>query len=339
MRVEVVVESSRGKGLPGECCRGRRRLGVCEALSDRDGATDGLDVGPEQVVAAARDSDEAGQGGKVEVRDDLHGELRREVEERAGCPRIHLCSSGSRSVLVMVEEESELIKAPTRGGPGKGGSAPHAPSSLCSAEPGTYCCLYMAPAKAQQKGPVPRLKIVVRRLPADLPPAVFWRTVAPWVTRESDEGEGNEGAERVTWTDYRQGKLRRRCALIPLLRLPSDADHSFPPPPVARTRTASLREPTSPSRLPTRWSRSTAGTTAGASATSRVRLLFLSRVCAPSSDKVHPLQATSARQSSNLRRTSARLLRHQRRTRGRAPSKKVRPLCSRLSLCIRAQLT
>jgi len=70
----------------------------------------------------------------------------------------------------------------------------------------------MAPPKATNKGPQPRLKIVVRRLPADLPPAVFWRTVQPWITRETDDGPATDTAERVTWSDYRQGKLRRRCA-------------------------------------------------------------------------------------------------------------------------------
>lgn len=55
-----------------------------------------------------------------------------------------------------------------------------------------------------------RLKIVVRRLPADLPEHVFWKSATPWITRESDDNEGQEGAERVVWSSYRAGKVRRR---------------------------------------------------------------------------------------------------------------------------------
>lgn len=47
----------------------------------------------------------------------------------------------------------------------------------------------------------PRLKVVVRRLPPNLPEHVFWETVSPWVSRD--------GPEAVTWSYYRPGKLRQ----------------------------------------------------------------------------------------------------------------------------------
>ncbi|BGP22665.1 regulatorof nonsense transcripts 3 [Rhodotorula toruloides] len=68
----------------------------------------------------------------------------------------------------------------------------------------------MAPNKSGSKGQGnQRLKLVVRRLPPDLPPAVFWKTVSSWVTREGADGEGLEGAEQVVWSQYKQGKVRR----------------------------------------------------------------------------------------------------------------------------------
>lgn len=70
----------------------------------------------------------------------------------------------------------------------------------------------MAPGKATNKGqPQQRLKIVVRRLPPDLPAAVFWKSVAPWVTREDSDAPGLDGSERVLWSEYRPGKVRKRC--------------------------------------------------------------------------------------------------------------------------------
>jgi regulator of nonsense transcripts 3 len=81
----------------------------------------------------------------------------------------------------------------------------------------------MAPNKAGHKGGAPgqRLKVVVRKLPPDLPPKVFWQTTAQWITREDSDAEGVPGAERVAWSQYRQGKVRKRCAhpslLVPVI--------------------------------------------------------------------------------------------------------------------------
>ncbi|KAI5474203.1 hypothetical protein MNV49_003968 [Pseudohyphozyma bogoriensis] len=84
----------------------------------------------------------------------------------------------------------------------------------------------MAPKKdSSNKGALTqRLKIVVRRLPPDLPEPLFWRSVAPWVAREttttdadappanSDNDPATEASpqpERAVWTQFRQGKVRR----------------------------------------------------------------------------------------------------------------------------------
>lgn len=67
------------------------------------------------------------------------------------------------------------------------------------------------PPKQPNKGPSARTKIVVRRLPPDLPESVFWQSVSPWVTRETAaEGEGQSTAEIVLWSHYRPGKIRKR---------------------------------------------------------------------------------------------------------------------------------
>lgn len=69
----------------------------------------------------------------------------------------------------------------------------------------------MAPKQANKPQSSQRLKIVVRRLPPDLPEAIFWKSVAPWVTRETAaEGEGLDTAEVALWTHYRPGKIRKR---------------------------------------------------------------------------------------------------------------------------------
>jgi hypothetical protein len=68
-----------------------------------------------------------------------------------------------------------------------------------------------------------RLKVSVRRLPADLPEEVFWRTAAPWVSKGEEqaegegkgEGEGKEGAEKAVWAEYKQGIVRKRYASLP----------------------------------------------------------------------------------------------------------------------------
>lgn len=46
----------------------------------------------------------------------------------------------------------------------------------------------------------PPLKVVVRRLPAHLPEAVFWRAVAPWVRRAPEDAN-------VSFAEYCPGKL------------------------------------------------------------------------------------------------------------------------------------
>ncbi|ORY59429.1 Smg-4/UPF3 family-domain-containing protein [Leucosporidium creatinivorum] len=68
----------------------------------------------------------------------------------------------------------------------------------------------MPPKQANKPQSTQRLKIVVRRLPPDLPEAIFWKSVSPWVTRETAaEGEGQDTAEVVLWTHYRPGKIRK----------------------------------------------------------------------------------------------------------------------------------
>lgn len=61
-----------------------------------------------------------------------------------------------------------------------------------------------------------RLKIVLRRLPADLPAPVFWQSVSPWVVRENEEileGAQLGSSERVMWSTYQAGQVRRRWVL------------------------------------------------------------------------------------------------------------------------------
>ncbi|CEQ39848.1 SPOSA6832_01400, partial [Sporobolomyces salmonicolor] len=70
----------------------------------------------------------------------------------------------------------------------------------------------MAPTRSTKGGqPAQRLKIVVRRLPPDLPEAVFWRSVSPWVTRETGDAvqQGAAGAETVAWSEFKPGKVRK----------------------------------------------------------------------------------------------------------------------------------
>ena len=54
--------------------------------------------------------------------------------------------------------------------------------------------------RSSQKAHSERLKTVVRRLPPNLPAEVFWQSVRKWVTDDT-----------VTWTEYYQGKFRKRC--------------------------------------------------------------------------------------------------------------------------------
>jgi regulator of nonsense transcripts 3 len=57
--------------------------------------------------------------------------------------------------------------------------------------------------KKEIKRPQPqqneRLKIVVRRLPPNLPEDIFWQSVVPWVTEET-----------TTWKAFYPGKLRKK---------------------------------------------------------------------------------------------------------------------------------
>lgn len=56
-----------------------------------------------------------------------------------------------------------------------------------------------AAANAGGGAPAPRLKIVVRRLPANLPEAIFWDSVTDWVTDDT-----------TTWRSFRPGKSKAR---------------------------------------------------------------------------------------------------------------------------------
>jgi regulator of nonsense transcripts 3 len=47
-----------------------------------------------------------------------------------------------------------------------------------------------------------RLKVVVRRLPPDLPEEIFWKSVEPWVSQE-----------KVSWKAFYPGKARKRYVL------------------------------------------------------------------------------------------------------------------------------
>jgi len=44
-----------------------------------------------------------------------------------------------------------------------------------------------------------RLKIIVRRLPPNLPEQIFWQSVQPWVTDDT-----------VLWKEFFSGKSRKR---------------------------------------------------------------------------------------------------------------------------------
>ncbi|BGP13730.1 hypothetical protein JCM10213v2_001668 [Rhodosporidiobolus nylandii] len=67
----------------------------------------------------------------------------------------------------------------------------------------------MAPSKSTKSASNQRLKVVVRRLPPDLPAEVFWRSAAPWVSRaDAEEGSGLEGVEAAAWSEYKPGKVR-----------------------------------------------------------------------------------------------------------------------------------
>ncbi|GAA5983440.1 hypothetical protein JCM5350_007651 [Sporobolomyces pararoseus] len=72
----------------------------------------------------------------------------------------------------------------------------------------------MAPGKSKPSQPNQRLKAIVRRLPPDLPPTVFWKTVEPWVQRQSTAEGGQEPQENkendtVAWSEFKQGIVRK----------------------------------------------------------------------------------------------------------------------------------
>ena len=54
-------------------------------------------------------------------------------------------------------------------------------------------------SSSTQPNSAERLKIVVRRLPANLPQDIFWQSVASWVNDET-----------TTWRSYCPGKMRKK---------------------------------------------------------------------------------------------------------------------------------
>ena len=57
--------------------------------------------------------------------------------------------------------------------------------------------------KSQGKSQNERLKVVVRRLPPNLPEEIFWQSVSDWVSDET-----------VSWKSFHAGKVRKRWALV-----------------------------------------------------------------------------------------------------------------------------
>ena len=53
--------------------------------------------------------------------------------------------------------------------------------------------------KSQGKSQNERLKIVVRRLPPNLPEEIFWQSVSEWVSDQT-----------VSWKSFHPGKVRKR---------------------------------------------------------------------------------------------------------------------------------
>lgn len=56
--------------------------------------------------------------------------------------------------------------------------------------------------KSQGKPQNERLKIIVRRLPPNIPEEIFWQSVSEWVSDET-----------VSWRSFHAGKVRKRYAL------------------------------------------------------------------------------------------------------------------------------
>lgn len=51
----------------------------------------------------------------------------------------------------------------------------------------------------KKSNPHARLKIIVRRLPPNLPESLFWQSVQSWVSEET-----------VSWKEFYGGKLRKK---------------------------------------------------------------------------------------------------------------------------------
>ena len=64
--------------------------------------------------------------------------------------------------------------------------------------------------KSQGKPQNERLKIVVRRLPPNLPEEIFWQSVSEWVSDET-----------VSWKSFHTGKVKKRYAFFCLLEVPT----------------------------------------------------------------------------------------------------------------------
>jgi hypothetical protein len=114
-----------------------------------------------------------------------------------------------------------------------------------------------------------KLKLVVRRLPPNLPEEIFWKSVEPWVNPETSG-----------WKVYNQGKIAKSLVVLPALlarrhafRSSSSAFTFFCLGQIKRT---SSRGPTSTSSRPNPSSLSTVIMTATCSVTSRVSLLSYS---------------------------------------------------------------
>ena len=56
--------------------------------------------------------------------------------------------------------------------------------------------------KGESKPQTERLKVVVRRLPPNLPEDIFWQSVQQWVAEDT-----------VQWKEYYKGKFRTRWVL------------------------------------------------------------------------------------------------------------------------------
>lgn len=58
-----------------------------------------------------------------------------------------------------------------------------------------------------EETPKTKLKVVVRRLPPNVPEAVLWQAVTPWVRQHTAQPDDNV-KPTVDWTKFVQGKLK-----------------------------------------------------------------------------------------------------------------------------------